>query len=217
MKTLDFDPTGNAAFNPDRQDFSGRAVECRLRVNAGEHWAAATIERMYEGLPSGYGGPNPSKRTLAPPEFKPPPGFPPERLAQFKARFEARQKEKVPTNDVRVSALEIGGPYAQAIGPSVESLRKVFTCGHLHGGHTPDCARKIVSDLGQRAFRRPLAAGEINRFTSLVSLARSKGDSFEEGICLAVQGLLVSPHFLYRIERDPSAIQLPCRPPHHAA
>ena len=209
VKTLEFDPTGNAAFNPDRQDFSGRAVECRLRVPAGEHWIAATIGRMYEGLPPAYGGPNPSKRTIAPPEFKPPPGFPPERLAQFKARFEARQKEKVPTNDVRVSALEIGGPYAQATGPSVESLRKVFTCGHLRGGHTPDCARKIVSDLGQRAFRRPLTPTEINRFTGLVSLARSKGDSFEEGVCLAVQGLLVSPHFLYRIERDPSAIPSP--------
>ena len=99
--------------------------------------------------------------------------------------------------------MEIGGPYKQTTGPAPESLRKIFTCGHLHGGHSADCARKIVSDFGGRAFRRPLTPQEINRFTGLVSLARRQGDSFDEGICLAMQGILVSPHFLFRIERDP--------------
>ena len=205
VQALDFDPTGGAAFNPDRQDFGGREVECRLRVTAGDHWIAAAITRLYEGLPTEYGGPNPSKRHLSLPEFKVPPNFPPERVAQFKARFEARRKEKAPTNDVRVSSLEIGGPYHQAVGPETESLRKIFTCGHLHGGHSPDCARKIVRDFGGRAFRRPLTAPEIDRFTGLVSLARKQGDSFEDGICLAVQAILVSPHFLFRIENDPIA------------
>ncbi len=205
VKTMDFDPTGSAAFSLDRQDFSGRSVECRLRVTAGDHWIAATIARMYDGLPPEYRGPLPSKRHLTVPEFKPPPGLTPERIAQIKARVEARRKEKAPTNDVRISALEIGGPYAQTNGPSVESLRKVFTCGHLHGGHGPGCARKIVSDFGRRAFRRPLTPKEIDRFTGLVSLARGNGDSFDEGVCLALQGMLVSPHFLYRIEQDPPA------------
>ena len=212
VQALDFDPTGSAAFNPDRQDFSGRTVECRLRVTAGEHWIAAAIERMYEGLPPDYAGPNPSKRPVGVAEFKPPPGLPPERIAQFKRRFEARRKERSPVNDARVSGLEIGGPYAQATGPSNESLRKVFTCGHLHGGHQPGCARKIVSDLMSRAFRRPVADREIDRFAGLAAMARRQGDSFEEGICLALQGILVSPHFLFRIERDPPVTQ---RDPSH--
>ena len=204
-KTIDFDPTGQAAFNPDRQDFSARTVESRLRVPAGDHWIAAVIARMYEGLPASYSGPNPSARVIAAPEFKPPPGLPPERIALIKARMEARRKEKAPVNDARVNVLEIGGPYAQTAGPSQESLRKIFTCGHLHGGHTPDCARKIVSDLGGRAFRRPLTPQETTRYTQLISQVQRQGDSFEEGVCLAVQGMLVSPHFLYRIERDPPA------------
>ena len=70
-------------------------------------------------------------------------------------------------------------------------------------GTQPACARKIVGDFASRAFRRPVTPQEIDRFTDLVSLARSQGDSFEEGICLALQGMLVSPHFLFRIERDP--------------
>lgn len=201
---MEFDPTGSAAFNLDRQDFSGRTLECRARVTPGEHWIVATIERLYEGLPAEYGGPNPSKRHIAPPEFRPPPGFPPERIAAFKLRFEARRKEKVPVNEVRVSGLEVGGPYDQQTGPSITSLRKVFTCGHLHGPHGPGCARKIVSDFAARAFRRPVTSQEIDRYTNLVSLAQRQGDSFDEGICLALQGILVSPHFLYRIERDPA-------------
>ena len=202
VQAMDFDPTGSAAFSPDRQDFSGRTVECRLRVTAGDHWVAATIARMYEGLPPDYGGPNPTKKPIAPPEFKPPPGLPPERLEKFRKFFEARLKEKAPTNDARVSALDIGGPYAQTKGASEESLRKIFVCGHLHGGHNADCTRKIVASLARRAFRRPLTPQEIDRFASLVYLARSKGDSYEEGICLAVQGILVSPYFLFRIEKD---------------
>ena len=202
VQAMDFDPTGSAAFNPDRQDFSARTVDCRVHVSAGDHWVAAVIARMYEGLPPNYGGPNPTTKTPPPQEFKSFPGLPPERIAQFKARFEARLKEKAFVNDVRVNVLEIGGPYAQPTGPSTESLRKVFTCGHLHGGHQPGCARKIVADFGNRAFRRPLTTQEIDRFTSLVSLARKQGDSFEEGICIALQGMLVSPHFLFRIEHD---------------
>jgi hypothetical protein len=204
-QAIDFDPTGQAAFNQDRQDFSARTVECRLRVPAGDHWIAAVIIRMYDGLPTEYAGPNPSTRHLVAAEFKPPPGLSPERIAQIKLRIEARRKEKSPVNDARVNVLEIGGPYAQAKGPSDESLRKVFTCGHLHGGHHPGCARKIVGDVGSRAFRRPLTVHEIDRYTQLVSLAQSQGDSFEEGVCLALQGMLVSPHFLFRLERDPSA------------
>jgi mono/diheme cytochrome c family protein len=202
VQALDIDTEGGAAFFPDRQDFSGRTRECRVRVTAGDHWVAATIARMYEGLPPDYGGPNPSKRHVSPPAFRPPPGLPPERIEAFRKRFEARRKERVPTNDVRISTLDIGGPYAQAKGPSDESLRKIFTCGHLHGGHQPGCTRKIVGDLARRAFRRPVTSAEIDRFASLVSLARRQRDSYEEGICLAMQGILVSPHFLFRIERD---------------
>ncbi len=203
VQTMTFDPTGSAAFNLNRQDFSGRTQECRFRVLAGDHWVAATIERLYEGLPAAYNGPNPSKRTVALPEFKPRPGLTPEEIAERRKRFEERLKEKAPVNDVRVSRLEIGGPYAQAKGPSNDSLRRIFVCGHLQGGHSPACTPKIVGNLARRAFRRPVTKKEIDRFSSLVTLAQSQGDSYEEGIGLALQAILVSPHFLFRIEKDP--------------
>ena len=204
-QAMDFDPTGQAAFSTDRQDFSSRTVECRVKVPAGDHWIAAVIERMYEDLPVEYGGPNPSHRQVPPLIFRPRPGQTPERIEELRKAAEARRRERVQVNDAHLNSLQIGGPYAQPTGPSEASLKKIFTCGHLHGGHTPDCARKIVSDFGNRAFRRPLTPQEVTRYTNLVAHVRSQGDSFEEGICLAIQGMLVSPHFLYRIERDPPA------------
>lgn len=205
VHTMDFDPTGSAAFNPDRQDFSGRTQECRLRMTAGEHWIAATIMNLYDGLPADYKGPNPSKRKISPPEFRARPGQTPEQIEERRKRFEARLKEKVATNDVRVNYVEIGGPYEQEKGPSEASLRKIFVCGHQKGGHNDTCTRKIVGNLASRAFRRPVTSQEIDRISNLVALAQKQGDSYEEGICLALQGILVSPHFLFRIERDQPA------------
>lgn len=207
IQAQDFDPTGQAAFSLDRQDFSGRTVEFRIPVAAGEHWVAATLERMYEGLPPNYDGPNPSKKPIPVQEFKPRPGQTPERIEAARKRFEERLKEKVATNDVRVSAVEIGGPYNQQQGPSEASLRKVFICGHLHGGHTSACTPKIIGNLTRQAFRRPATPQEIARISNLVALAQKQGDSYEEGICLALQGILVSPHFLFRIERDPANVK----------
>lgn len=202
VQTRDFDPTGSAAFSPDRQDFSGRTQECRFRVTAGDHWVAGTIAHLYDGLPPAYGGPNPSKKQMPTQEFKPRPGLTPEQIEERRKRFEERQNEKVPTNDVRVSFLEVGGPYAQVTGPSEATLRSVFVCGHLHGNHNATCTTKIIGNLCRRAFRRPVTLQEVNRFAGLVSLAQKQGDSYEEGICLALQGILVSPHFLFRIETN---------------
>jgi hypothetical protein len=201
-----FDPTQTAAFDEqDRQDLGGKVQEFRAQVAAGDHWVAASLMRLYEGLPPGYKGPNPSKRPPPPPpEFRPPPNLPPERIAEFRKRFEERRAaaEKAPANDGRVSSLEIGGPYNQARGPEASSLKRVYTCGHFDGRHQPGCARAIVESLARRAYRRPVTPQEVSRLVNLVAKARQEGDSFEEGLCLALQAMLVSPHFLFRIERD---------------
>jgi mono/diheme cytochrome c family protein len=213
VQARQLDAAGLASFAADRQDLSGNRVEFRTRFTAGDHWMAVSILHLYEGLPVSYGGPNPSKRPAPPPPdfgrfFQPPPNATPEQLARFQRRLEAfrsRRRERAPANNARAGTLEIGGPYAQAKGPSPESLQKIFTCGHLHGGHQPSCARKIIGDFARRAFRRPVTAQEVNEYLRLYSVARRQGGSFDEGICVALQGILVSPYFLFRIEKDPQA------------
>jgi hypothetical protein len=206
VKTFSFDPEGIASFSDDRQDFGGMTYDLRHRFTAGEHWVAVSVLNLYEGLPAKYAGPNPSKRPApAPPEFKPPKNLPPERLEAFRKRFEARLAEKVPVNEARVSSLDIGGPYDQTKGPSQASLKSIYVCGHVDGRHGGGCERKIIGSLARRAFRRPVSSDEVSRLLGLLTMARRQGDSFEEGLVQSIQALLVSPHFLFRIEQNRAA------------
>jgi hypothetical protein len=206
VEVQSLDPEGFGSFYVEKQDFSGKTREFRAKVPAGDHWIAASIVRLYEGLPVSYGGPNPAKRPPPPPpEFKPREGLPPEKVEEARKRFEAMLAEKTPANEARVRHLEIVGPFEPVKGPARASLEKVYACGHLHGGHEPACVRRIVARLARRAYRRPVSTAEVAPLVRLASTARSQGDSFEEAIGLAVQAILVSPDFLFRIEKDRAA------------
>ena len=191
-------------FELDRQDFGGQTADFKIRLPAGEHKIAVAIPRIFEGLPSRFNGPNPSARPDPPRTFTPPANAPPERIAQLKQRFEETQAEleKIPLNGVRVSAVEVGGPYSQVTTPSAQSLARVYTCGHGDGDHQPACARVIMTSLARRAFRRPVSRAEIDPYVSLVREAQQEEQSFQEGLAVGISALLVAPDFLFRIERD---------------
>jgi hypothetical protein len=213
IKVIHFDADRVAAFSIDRQELWGTAQDFRTRITAGEHLLAVSFLRLYEGLPPAYKGPNPSKKPIPPPpEFKPPPNLPPERIEEIRKNFEARKAEPIPVDDARISAIEIGGPYEQAKGPSAASLKLIYTCGHFDGHHQPECERKIIANLARRAYRRPVTPQEVSQLLNLYSLARNRGDSFEEGLAIALQGILVSPHFLFRLEKDQAVNSQTARP-----
>jgi hypothetical protein len=67
-----------------------------------------------------------------------------------------------------------------------------------------DRARDVIKNFGPRVYRRPVTAEEIDRFGQLVELAFQSGQRLDEGIQLVVKAMLVSPHFLFRIELDRS-------------
>jgi hypothetical protein len=205
VASLVHDPERAARFDDDRQDFGGQSAEFRVRLPAGDHRLAVAIPRIYEGLPERYGGPRPSKRPEPPrKEFTPPPDASPERIAQLRKRFDETEAElqKVPLNGVRVSSVDIGGPYAQVTGPSRQSTERIYTCGHRNGEHQRWCVSRIMTDLARRAFRRPVDASEIEKYVALVHQAQEDEHSFDEGLAVGIQALLVSPDFLYRIERN---------------
>ncbi len=66
--------------------------------------------------------------------------------------------------------------------------------------HARDGARQILEGLLPRAFRRPVAAGDIDRFLRLYDRAAERGDPYEERVKLALKAVLVCPEFLFRIE-----------------
>src|SRR4029077_13738513 len=174
-------------FEVDATDLEGQIVECRTRVTAGEHLLSETYLRNYQGLPPKYQGPEPSKR-------------PPEPLINPRGQLTAKDIEtlrkygtKIKTDavetrvDNRFEAIDVGGPFNQATGPSPESIRRIYLCGHAPGKHTDACARTILTSFTTRAFRRPAAAREVEEYLGYVTLARKQGDSFEEGIATALQ------------------------------
>ena len=64
-------------------------------------------------------------------------------------------------------------------------------------------AQKILLAIATRAYRRPVSENEISGLVKLVGMAVEQGEDFERGVQLGVQGILISPHFLFRIEADP--------------
>ena len=147
------DPEASASFADDQQELGGKALDFRTTVTAGEHWVAASIPRLYEGLPASYNGPNPSRRpAFVWPEFKPPRRDPtPERIAEALKRYEENRARVRPAGDARVGYMEIGGPYTQTTGPSAESRAKIFVCGHPRGSHVAGCATPHRRLAGRRA------------------------------------------------------------------
>ena len=100
-----------------------------------------------------------------------------------------------------IDYLDIVGPFDPSPAPPA-SYDRIFVCRHPPGEHRDNCAGEIVTNLARRAYRRPATAAEVTRLTGLIAEAQQAGDSFEEGVRVAVQAVLLSPHFLFRIERD---------------
>jgi hypothetical protein len=96
------------------------------------------------------------------------------------------------------SSITFFGPYA--IKGERASRKKILLCDPASGGA---CVERIVSTLARRAYRRPVTKAEVAGLLRFVDLAKTNGQSVEQGIQLAIQAMLVSPHFLFRVERDP--------------
>ncbi len=207
---MQVDPATIASFvsASEPQQLWGVKREFKVTLSAGDHWIAVAIPHLYEGLPASYNGPNPSKRPVPPPlVFRTPRDATPMEIEERRKAFEKKQAEKIPANSARIGSVELGGPYVAAKGPSIESPKKVYACGHLNGHHQKSCARVIVQSLAHRAYRRPVTPTEITGLTNLVSQVQRDTGSFEDGLAVAIQAMLLSPHFLFRIESQPVALR----------
>ncbi len=209
IHTLPLDGT----FDGGSIDLFGAQSEFKTRITAGDHWLAASVLKIYEGLPKSYGGPNPSTKPEPPARdpmrfVKIPEGATPEQIAELRKKAEERAAAfRVPANRVWVHFVEALGPYDQATGPNPAALKRIFTCGHAtEKAHTAACTRKVLSDFGRRAFRRPVAEAELTPYLNLAAAARKRGASFQDSIGAGLTAFLVSPDFLFRIEKPTAAM-----------
>src|SRR6267143_1171917 len=110
-----------------------------------------------------------------------------------------------------VEIVSIGGPYGVPATGDSPTRRKVFICGSkVSGGQGPPekedgCARKILSTLAARAYRRPVTESDVQTLLGFYKVGRTE-DSFDAGIQRGIERILAAPSFLFRIEREPAGI-----------
>ena len=101
-----------------------------------------------------------------------------------------------------VYEVSIVGPF-ETTGPGeTESRRRIFSGRPTGPGDEEDCARRILSNLARRAYRRTVNDEDLSSPMEFYRQGRAER-GFEAGIELAISSLLVKPQFLFRIERDP--------------
>jgi cytochrome c5 len=183
---------------PDSADDADAGLQVRVPVKAGLGHVVATITKSEAVKAEGLG---------------------PARVPIW------NREGDVPSAELAISSLLIGGPYNGRVPQDSPSRRRVFVC---HPSPTIDkveaaaaatarrsspaidaneggCATTILSTLARRAYRRPVTSEDVQTLLGFYRSARSDGD-FDTGIRAAIERLLVSPDFLFRIEADPDRV-----------
>jgi mono/diheme cytochrome c family protein len=107
------------------------------------------------------------------------------------------------TGDPSVDRLSVEGPFT-ATGPGdTPSREKVFICRPTTSQDELPCARRIISALLRRAYRRPIEDRDLETPLSFYQRQRNAKGKFDAGIEAALQFILASPVFLFRFEADP--------------
>lgn len=116
-------------------------------------------------------------------------------------RFEVPHTGNLPP---QVNDVFVAGPYNPTGPGETASRARVFICRPSSAGDEEACARKILAQLSRRAFRRTVTSADIDPLLGFYRAGRREGD-FDHGIEKALRAILVSPDFLFRIERDPAS------------
>ena len=170
---------GNTQGDPAFEEYMHTAdadLEVRIPVKAGTHDVGVSFVRRF---------------------------WEPEGVLQPPQRGFARTTNELYHGNPAVATVAIAGPY-QAAGMSDDapSRRKIFTCRPGGIGSEEPCARKILSTLARRAYRRPVTEQEIQTLLRFYKDGRAAAN-FNAGIQRGLERILAAPSFLFRVERTP--------------
>ena len=105
-----------------------------------------------------------------------------------------------------VELVTLSGPYNGTGSGDTPSRRRIFLCHPASAAEEEPCARRILSAMERRAYRRPVASADVESLMPFYRAGKAEG-GFEGGIERALRRLLVGPQFLFRIERDPAGTE----------
>jgi mono/diheme cytochrome c family protein len=183
----------------------------------GERAGLAGIEPRQpanKGTRAGRGPDSPKSRGPAPKpiEFRVPVKAGPRSIGvSFIERNEVRDEETLrPRMRSRgpllaIATITISGPFRTSGPGDTPSRRRIFACRPASAADELPCARRILLELEHLAWRRPVASADLDPLMPFYEQGRKEG-GFELGIERALERLLVSPQFLFRIERDPPGV-----------
>jgi len=149
----------------------------RISVKAGSHRVSAAFMPKFSGL---------ADDLVAPIEYT---------LADA---IGAPQLLQVP----HLQDFTITGPYTVSGVSDTPVRRRVFKCRPVSPGEELRCATTIITNLARQAYRRPVTQEDLEGLLGFYETARKNAD-FESGIRTALQAILASPKFVFRLEQRP--------------
>ena len=105
--------------------------------------------------------------------------------------------------DPSVDRITIEGPHAAAGPGDSASRRKILSCRPASASQETACARQILTSLARQAYRKPVDKATSDVLMDFYARGRKTGGHFDRGIESALQFILASPEFLFRVEPDP--------------
>jgi Protein of unknown function (DUF1592)/Protein of unknown function (DUF1588)/Protein of unknown function (DUF1585)/Protein of unknown function (DUF1595)/Protein of unknown function (DUF1587) len=142
--------------------------------------------------------------------------------AAFVRRFDGPYEDLIRPNDwsfsgggsggsgittlVHLRDLTIRGPFHPTGISDTPTRRKIFTCRPTTTADEPTCARTILAQLSTEAYRRPTTPAEVDALMHFYQAGAAKGD-FETGVRTALEAVLASPDFIFRLERQPDTVR----------
>ena len=99
--------------------------------------------------------------------------------------------------------LTVSGPFLVTGVSETPSRAVIFSCRPTSRDEERPCAERILARLAQQAYRRPLGEGDLADLVRFFDEGRADG-GFEVGVRTAIQAMLASPHFVFRVEEAPS-------------
>jgi mono/diheme cytochrome c family protein len=124
----------------------------------------------------------------------------PERIARSRGR---NGPGEVDGNAPGIDMLYISGPFDGRIPADTPSRQRLFTCRPASPSDEVACARRSVTTLARRAYRRPVTDEDVQPLIAIYREGRAARD-FEAGVERALEALLSSPSFLFRAEQEAS-------------
>ena len=151
-----------------------------VAVKAGEHRVSAAFIRNFEG---------PVNDNIAP-------------IGHSLADTQIGSQSGI-TVGAHLEDLIVRGPSKTTGVSETESRKRIFSCRPKTPKDERPCAQKIVADLGGAAYRRPLTADELKALVSFYDQGAKDG-GFEVGVRTALEAIIASPRFIFRVEQAPA-------------